>query len=189
MRQPNPEEDSVTLHQPHQPFVATPENAKNIWHMGAYIKFMAVGEDTGGQFWLAEQTSELGYASPVHRHTKEDEIFIVLDGKLTVQIDGQARTAAAGSAAFAPRGLSHAFQVQSPSARFLILSTPAGFERWFFQTGVPADGLTQPPAITEPPDFDALVASLAPFGVEFLAPPPGAPSGPPPAQQAGGLRA
>jgi quercetin dioxygenase-like cupin family protein len=163
-----------------QPFVATSDQAAAIWHMGALMKFMAVSEDTGGRFWLAEQTSGFGYASPVHQHTKEDELFFVLDGELTVHIDGQSRRATANSVAFAPRGLPHAFRVESPSARFLILSTPGGFERWFFETGTPAESLTQPPAMGTPPDIERLVASLAPFGVEFVAPPPASPTAPEP---------
>jgi quercetin dioxygenase-like cupin family protein len=164
-----PEGERVTTQ---QPFVASHDQATVIWHMGALMRFLAVSEDTGGLFWLAEQTSRLGYASPVHRHTKEDELFFVLDGELTVHIDGQARRASANSVAFAPRGLPHAFRVESPSARFLILSTPGGFDRWFLETGVPAESLTAPPPPGQPPDIDRLVASLAPFGVEFVAPPP-----------------
>ncbi len=153
-----------------QPFLSTAEEGRAIWHMGALMQFKAVGEDTGGQYWLAEQTSRQGYASPLHRHTNEDELFIVLDGELSISVDGKTHRAEAGSIAFAPRGLPHTFRVDSPKARFLILTTPAGFERWFFETGIPADSLEIPPP-RELPDVEKFIESLRSYGVEVLGPP------------------
>jgi len=155
-----------------QPFSAPADQGRDIWHMGALMRFKAVGEDTGGQFWLAEQVSNRGYASPLHRHTNEDELFIVLDGELSIGVDDRTYQAAAGSITFAPRGLAHTFQVESPEARFLILSTPAGFERWFFETGMPAQELTVPPAMELPPDIEGLIRSLKAYDVELVGPPP-----------------
>lgn len=71
----------------------------------------------------------------------------------------------------APRDVAHAFCVESAQARMLVVSTPAGFERFFFDTGEPATALTVPPPADGPPDLDALVAALADYGVEVLGPP------------------
>jgi hypothetical protein len=62
--------------------------------------------------------------------------------------------------------------VESPTSRFLILTTPAGFEQWFFDTGEPAQSLTIPPEPTEPPDFGRIIGSLTAYGVEPLGGPP-----------------
>ena len=155
-----------------QPFLATAEQGRAIWHMGALMQFKAVGEDTAGQFWLAEQHSVQGYASPLHKHSREDELFIMLDGELSIRVGDESYAAPAGSISFAPRGLPHAFRVESRTARFLIVTTPAGFERWFFETGAPADTLTIPPPPSGLPDIGALVGSLRAYGVEVLGPPP-----------------
>jgi quercetin dioxygenase-like cupin family protein len=155
------------------PLLAVPGQGRALWHLGALLEFKATGEDTDGRFWLAEQTSDRGYASPVHRHTREDELFIVLDGELSIQVDSEKFAAPTGAIAYAPRGLAHAFQVTSPSARFMILTTPAGFEEWFFQTGQPAEARVVPPMPSGPPDIGKLVASLQAFGVEMIAPPAG----------------
>lgn len=154
-----------------RPFGIEPEGGRAIWHMGALMRFKAVGDDTGGQYWLAEQVSDKGYASPLHRHTREDELFVVLDGELTVEVGDRRLEVPAGGLAFAPRGLPHSFRVESPSARFLILTTPAGLEGWFFETGSPAAAGSQPPPMTGPPDVAALIASLARYEVELLGPP------------------
>lgn len=166
-----------------QPFATKAEGGRAIWHLGALMQFKATGKDTGGQFWLAEQTSNRGYASPLHRHTREDELFIVLDGELTVQVGETVHQVEAGGLAFAPRQLPHTFSVVSPTARFYILSTPAGLENWFFETGEEAGSLTVPAPSAQLPDFGRLIASLAPHGVDFLGPPPGHDLGAPPAER------
>lgn len=155
------------------PLLAVSGQGRALWHLGALLEFKATGEDTDGRFWLAEQTSAQGYASPVHKHTREDELFIVLDGGLRVQVGTEHYEVPTGAITFAPRGLAHSFQVTSPTARFLILTTPAGFEEWFFQTGQPASERVIPPMPSGPPDIGKLVASLQSFGVELIAPPPG----------------
>jgi quercetin dioxygenase-like cupin family protein len=155
------------------PLLAVPGQGRALWHFGALLEFKATGKDTDGRFWLAEQTSNQGYASPVHKHTREDELFIVLDGQLKIQVDTTFYEAPTGAIAYAPRGLAHSFQVLSPSARFMILTTPAGFEEWFFQTGEPAGARVVPPAPTGLPDIPRLIASLQAYGVELIAPPDG----------------
>jgi mannose-6-phosphate isomerase-like protein (cupin superfamily) len=155
------------------PFHAASEEGRAIWHMGALMQFKATGEDTGGRFWLAEHRSARGYTAPVRRHTREDELYIVLEGEITVEVDGKSYPTPAGSVAYAPRGLPHTFRVESETVRFLIFATPAGFERWFLDTGRPAESLTIPPPVTEVPDIGRLVASLAAYGVEVLGMPPG----------------
>lgn len=155
------------------PFSTAPGDDRAIWHFGALMEFKATGKETNGQFWLAEQTSDIGYASPVHRHSREDEFFVVLDGGLRVRVGDNAYDISAGGTAFAPRTLAHSFEVTSPNARFLILTTPAGLEEWFFETGEPAPERVVPPPPEGFPDPGRLIASLRAYDVELLGPPPG----------------
>ena len=143
-----------------------------IWHMGALMVFKATSAETGNQFWLAEQTSNLGYASPVHLHTREDELFHVLDGELSIEIDGVMHRPKAGDTVFSPRGLPHSYKVESQTARWLVLGTPGGFDGWFFDTGKPAERLEVPafdPA--DFPDFGDVIASVESYGGKVLGPP------------------
>jgi quercetin dioxygenase-like cupin family protein len=56
----------------------------------------------------------------------------VIDGELTLALDGELFTRRAGELAFAPRGAHHAFANHSgEAARMLLVCTPAGFERYF----------------------------------------------------------
>jgi quercetin dioxygenase-like cupin family protein len=155
-----------------KPFLATAEQGRAIWHMGALMVFKATSEETGNQFWLAEQTSNLGYASPVHLHTREDETFYVLDGELSIEIEGTLHRPSAGSTVFAPRGLAHSYKVESPTARWLVLGTPGGFDNWFFDTGKPAPRLEVPQFDPRDfPDFGEVIASVEAYGGKVLGPP------------------
>lgn len=145
-----------------------------LWHMGALMVFKATSEETGNAFWLAEQTSNLGYASPVHLHTREDETFYVLDGELSIEVDGVPHELSTGTSLFAPRGLAHSYKVESPTARWLVLGTPGGFDGWFFDTGKPAERFEVPqfdPA--DFPDFGDVIASVEKYGGKVLGPPRG----------------
>lgn len=81
--------------------------------------------------------------------------------------DGRESIARAGDCVFLPRGVPHTYKVLSPTARWLTLVTPAGFEEFFFEFGEPAAERTLPPAADGPPDVARLVATLARYGVSL----------------------
>jgi hypothetical protein len=58
----------------------------------------------------------------------------------------------------------------------LAISAPAGFERFFVETGRPAESMTLPPPEESPPDLERLAAVAAEHGIELLAPPGTLPS-------------
>lgn len=143
-----------------------------LWHLGALLTFKATSDNTGGRLWVQEAFGAAGYATPVHRHTREDEAFYVLEGELTLYIGDDVVTATPGSFAWAPRDIAHAFCVESPTAKFLAFSTDGGMDKFFFATGEPAASLELPPPPQGPPDVDALVAAMGEYGVEMVGPPP-----------------
>jgi uncharacterized cupin superfamily protein len=68
---------------------------------------------------------------PLHRHDF-DEAFYVLEGELTFQVEDAVITKRAGELAFAPRGVAHTLANHSDApARYVLVCTPAGFERYF----------------------------------------------------------
>ncbi|MFF3915915.1 cupin domain-containing protein [Streptomyces sp. NPDC001852] len=46
-----------------------------------------------------ERRAERGYDSPPHRHVADEETFLVLEGELRVELDGEVHRAGAGSVA------------------------------------------------------------------------------------------
>jgi quercetin dioxygenase-like cupin family protein len=83
---------------------------------------------------------------PLHVHDF-DEAFYVLEGRLTFQIGDELITVGAGGLAFAPGGAQHTLaNLSSDPARFLIVFTPAGFEREFARREARRNG-------ADPPDW------------------------------------
>jgi mannose-6-phosphate isomerase-like protein (cupin superfamily) len=83
---------------------------------------------------------------PLHRHDF-DEGFYVLEGELTFQLDDELSTAGPGEFVFVPRGAIHTLANRSVRpARYVLICTPAGFERYFARIAAEQAG-------TEPPEW------------------------------------
>ena len=160
------------LNRPDVPAILMPEEQRAVWFLGALIRVRAGGSATGGQLAILEHAGQRGYSSPLHRHTADEETFLILDGELRVEVGGQAVKAGPGTAAVLPRQLPHAFVVTSPQARFLTLHTPAGFDEFTLTAGSPALSPFEEPPDEPPPDLAALAAAAASYGIEILGPPP-----------------
>jgi quercetin dioxygenase-like cupin family protein len=123
-----------------------------------YPKVLVHGEQSAGRVGVVESVMPPGAPGPaLHRHDF-DETFYVLDGELTFQVDGELQTARAGELAFAPGGCAHTFTNRGAGdARFLIVITPAGFEREFARRAARKEG-AEPPAwaMGELPDVTRL---------------------------------
>ncbi len=111
--------------------------ASAYWFLNALSIVRLSGEQTGGSFALIEETLPAGRASPYHLHHNEDETFYVLEGELTFLGDSKRVRGTAGSTIFLPRGQAHGFRADTP-AKILILTTPAGFDRFVAEAGEPA---------------------------------------------------
>ena len=149
------------------------QEGRALWHLGALLVFKALGAETNGQFWALEGLADRQMAVPLHAHSRDDEIWYVLEGEVRFVIGDETRVGGPGSFVYIPRNVPHTFQVVSETARWFGIGTPAGLDEWFFATGVPAQSLTLPPAPDGPPDIDAIVSSLRAYGTETLGPPPG----------------
>jgi mannose-6-phosphate isomerase-like protein (cupin superfamily) len=149
------------------------EKGRALWHLGALLVFKALGEETAGQFWALEGLADRQMAVPLHSHSLEDEIWYVLEGNISFTIGNRTVEAGPGSFAYIPRNTPHTFQVRSETARWFGFGTPAGLDRWFFETGVPAKALTLPPPMDTPVDIEKIVKSLSDYGTDTLGPPPG----------------
>jgi quercetin dioxygenase-like cupin family protein len=123
------------------------------------------GGDTGNAVAVVNLTVPKLSGPPLHRHSREDEWFYVLDGEITVEVDGQRFTAGAGTSAFAPRGTAHAFQnFRDEAAHILVIVTPAGLDRFFEDVTAQNKGLSQP-------DFARVEELMQNYGLELLGPP------------------
>jgi quercetin dioxygenase-like cupin family protein len=108
-------------------------------------------EETGGHTSLIEVNAGPQFAGPpLHVHDF-DEAFYVLEGELTFQVEQELVTKGAGELAFVPRGVPHTLANRSgASARYLIVCTPAGFERSFARRAAEQAGVEPPPWALQP---------------------------------------
>ena len=105
------------------------------------------GEQSGGHLSMIEVVVPARSAGPpLHRHDF-DEAFYMLEGELIFQVEDELITRRAGELAFAPRNVAHTLANHSDAdARYLLVCTPAGFERHFARIAAASQGV-------EPPDW------------------------------------
>jgi len=99
---------------------------------------------------------------PPHLHTREDESFICLAGKLDVSLGGEEFTIGHGDFLFLPRDVVHAFRnPYGEESRVVSVVSPAGLERYYQAL---AD---MPPG---PKDISLIKTIMADFGIEMQTP-------------------
>jgi quercetin dioxygenase-like cupin family protein len=134
--------------------------------MGELVRILVPAERTGNAVAMLEHVAPRGMATPLHVQPNEDEAFFIVDGRISLFVDGERSEAGAGEVVWIPRGVPHAFRVDSEQARIIALSVPGNHERFFRLAGDPVD------AETQAPDFGRMAAAAAEAGFELLGPPP-----------------
>lgn len=152
------------------PFV-TVKHAKDgeqINAVGDRYRFLAEGGDTNGRYALWHAIVGPGGGPPLHKHSKEEEAFFVLNGELWFEADGNEVTLGPGGFVNLPRGSAHRFQNRGDeAAEMLVLVAPAGLEKMFRKTG----RVVESGAPIDPPTEEeiATLHKIAPeYGIELL---------------------
>jgi len=152
--------------------IALPANeGEALWFLGTLATIKASSDTTAGRVAVIEHLAPRGSGSPLHVHHREDEWFYVIDGELTFWVGGQIITAGARSFVYGPRDIPHTFTVSSDTARFLLVTEPAGIEGFMRALSQPATQPVIPPTATEPPDVGTITRLAAEHGIEILGPP------------------
>ena len=140
----------------------TQTRPRDLMFLGSRARILATGDESDGRLGLVDMIEvPAGHMPPLHVHHREDEGFYVTGGEVTLYMPGEQVTLRAGEFFLAPHGVPHAYRVSDDGpARWLITSTPAGFERFV------ADA-----AALEDPDPAQLAASAAEHDLEILGPP------------------
>lgn len=140
-----------------------------VWFLDNFLTLKAKGSD-GAAYGVLEAVLPAGSRTPFHRHRDEDEAFYVLEGKLTVFLEGGRTTeVTVGGYAYLPRGVAHGFRVDEP-LRMLVLSAPDGFVEFVREAGVEAPRRELPPLT--PPDLAKLASAASKYHIDLLGPLP-----------------
>ena len=115
-------------------------------------------EQSDGQVAVIEGAVPAHWEGPPLHHHPHDEGFYVLEGEMTFEVDGERLTARPGEFAFAPRGSHHALaNLSDAPARYLLVCTPAGFERYFDRITAQQTGVAPPPEALKPYSHSTVV--------------------------------
>jgi mannose-6-phosphate isomerase-like protein (cupin superfamily) len=104
---------------------------ENISFGGTTILLKTSSEDSGGAITVLEEGQPM-LDTPLHVHSKEDELFYILEGEHIVIRGEEEFRLGPGDAIFLPRGIPHAQRRVVPGeGRELVIYTPGGFEQFF----------------------------------------------------------
>lgn len=103
------------------------------WLGGVSVRLVLDAADTGGRFAVVEH--RLGpreLMAPMHRHGREDEFTVVVEGTVGFVLGETTRMATTGDVVPKPRGQWHTFfNAGDTPARVLEILSPPGLERYF----------------------------------------------------------
>jgi quercetin dioxygenase-like cupin family protein len=145
---------------------------ERLWFVGTLATIRVPGEAVEDRFALIEFLFPHHTSPPLHTHP-QDESYVVLDGRLTVKAGDERFELEAGGTAVVPMGVAHTFRVDRDTARVLVLSTPAGLERFVRDGSVPATAPTLPPADAPRPSPQELERVFEAHGQVNVGPPLG----------------
>ena len=153
-----------------QPYVLQANEGEATWFLTTRMTLKASSDSTGNALTLIEVITVPGGTAPWHVHHREDEMFYVLEGNVLYKCGDEVFQAGPGSFVFLPRDIPHSYKnISETNARWLLLTTPAGAEGFFIESGIPAteDGLRP-----QPLDPQKLATIALKYGLEILGPPP-----------------
>jgi quercetin dioxygenase-like cupin family protein len=107
---------------------------------------------------MIEQQNDPGVAVPPHYHTREEEIFHVLEGQVRYTANGESVLAGPGTTVSIPRNMVHSFEFVT-QARVLLTLVPAGIEGMFRKLSELPEGS---------PDFEQVARICAEYGIIFV---------------------
>jgi quercetin dioxygenase-like cupin family protein len=88
--------------------------------------------ETAESIMLFVETAPPGTETTFHLHRDSDEVAYVLSGEITFKIGDEVTVGGAGSCAFLPKGVAHAWKnTGADTGQVLFLYTPAGAGKFF----------------------------------------------------------
>ena len=146
-------------------------NDEDIWFLGHRITIKTTGEETGEALSVTEHYPPAGFGPPPHIHRNEDEAIYVLEGTISGFLGETTFRGGPGTYVLLNKGVPHTYKVEGDApARLLIVTAPAGFERFIRDSGVPAGDPSAPVPPPAEADIEQMLVNAPQYGIEFIAP-------------------
>lgn len=140
---------------------------KTLWLQGDYYNEKISASETQGRYAIWEIEVQKG--PPLHKHSREDEGFYVLEGKFAFPYGNSETDASKGEFVYAPRGEFHTYKnIGDSIGKLLLVTTPAdNFEKFLKETGIVVDERSsfKEPQIT-PTNIEKVITIANKHGLE-----------------------
>lgn len=110
--------------------VAEPADGKRLRVVGELVRILATGAETGGAYEIFELEAPEGSGPSPHAHPWA-EAHVVIEGEADVYLAGAHLAASPGSFFHIPAGTMHAYRIKSKTAKFVVITSPAGASDFF----------------------------------------------------------
>ena len=153
--------------------VRRPGEGPATWAMGSLFEHLVGAADTGGRLGVSVVTQPPGVATPLHRHTREAEAFLVLEGRVSYRAGEETHELDDGCFIWLPQSVPHAFRIRGTSpARFVAFTAPGGLMDLYDEVGIPAQERRLPGADGLAPEVELpRWAEVGPrYGLEVVGP-------------------
>ncbi|WP_267290659.1 cupin domain-containing protein [Mycobacterium hackensackense] len=111
-------------------YLAQPSQQQQLeWLDGGTLAILLDGKATNGQLMVGRFDVSEGEAPPYHKHTREDEVFMLVKGTALLWYDDEEMELSEGGIVFLPKNIPHAYRITSKKADLLMINTPAGNRR------------------------------------------------------------
>ena len=153
--------------------VRRPGEGPATWAMGSLFEHLVGAAETGGRLGVSLVTQPPGIATPLHRHTREAEAFLVLEGRVSYRAGEETHELDDGCFIWLPQSVPHAFRIRGTSpARFVAFTAPGGLMSLYDEVGIPARERRLPGEDGLPPEVELpRWAEVGPrYGLEVVGP-------------------
>lgn len=147
---------------------------ETLWFMNSLVIVRRPSASGADGLSITEHWMPAGDAPPTHMHHDEDEIFQVLEGRIRFRVGDSEQVAGPGDTLVGPKGVPHAFKVESAEGARMLTIAGAGFETMIRSVSRPAQTDARPePAAPSPEFIERLVREAARNRIDILGPPLG----------------
>lgn len=147
----------------HNPIFIAPQtgNEYQLPHMKITVKVSY--KESGGQYEIFEEVTDVGHGTPLHTHIKQWEVLEILEGKYKIKANEEIFIAESGSIVVVPPNTPHCFLNinNKPSKLRFTLSAGLSFEGFIKEMSV----------LKSMPDPKSLGELLNKYGMELVGEP------------------
>jgi mannose-6-phosphate isomerase-like protein (cupin superfamily) len=157
--------------------VVQPGTGESVTIPGFGCVYKLYSRDNGGEVAIVEHPFAVGFISAAHRHVREDEHSLVLEGEIGFRSDDSEVVLGPGGFITKPRGQMHAmWNAGKVPGRIVEVITPGGFESYFRELGEllaasQAGASAQPGAHARPHESDAFGKLAEKYHISYGNPP------------------